>query len=206
MTAVKEKVERRLGEKLFLKPHRCTGPKCAHTRRSYPPGIHGKKRRRGLSEYGELLHNKQIVRHLYGLDDREVERYSNEASRRTGIFGTNFLRMLETRLDNVVFRLGFAESRRMAKQIVSHGHIQVNGRPVTIPSYRVRTGDTVAINEKSVGGGQFRELDLRLKNYEPPSWLGVDPSKKSGKVVRLPEAEDAGVTVDVTKVKEFYSR
>lgn len=208
MTRVLEKTERRLGEKLFLKAHRCSGPKCAHIRRAYPPGVHGKKksRRRGASEYGQLLHEKQVIRFLYGLDDKDLRRYSTKASSKSGVFGSNFLQMLERRLDNTVFRLGFTESRRIARQIVSHGHVLVGGRPVNIPSYQVKVGDIVSLKENLLSSPLFEGFDARIKNYEPPQWLALDRSIKKGAVVRMPQAEDARVTVDVTKVKEFYSR
>lgn len=209
MPRILEKVERRLGEKLFLKGSRCIGPKCASVRRAYPPGAHGKKkrgRRRGSSEFGSLLSEKQKVRYLYGLDDREVEKYSKKAASMPGVFSSNFLQLLETRLDNVLFRLGFTESRRIARQVVGHGHVLVNGRTVNIPSYRVRQEDAVALKEKIISSPLFSELGARLKNYEPPKWLTLDKAQKSGRVVRMPEAEDADITVDVTKVKEFYSR
>lgn len=220
MPKVLEKVERRLGEKLFLKGHRCASPKCAHIRRGYPPGAHGGRkgrgRRRGLSEYAELLREKQKVRYMYGLDDKDVSRYAKRAASRSGVFSSNFLCLLETRLDNVVFRLGFAESRRAARQLVSHGHITVNpalskksgagARTVTIPSYQVKPGDEISIKEHSLSSPLFSDLETRLKKYETPAWLEPDLAQKSGSVSRLPEAEDAGITMDITKIKEFYSR
>ncbi len=210
MARVLEKVERRLGEKLLLKGTRCLGPKCATVRRAYAPGAHGKKkggrRRRGGSEFGALLSEKQKVRYLYGLDDREVERYSKKAASMSGVFSSNFLELLETRLDNTLFRLGLTESRRIARQVVGHRHVTVNGKTVNIPSYRVRKGDVIALKERIVASPLFSELDARLKNYVPPAWLNLNPSQKKGEVVKMPEAEDAAITVDVTKVKEFYSR
>ncbi len=209
MPRVLEKVERRLGEKLLLKGSRCVGPKCASVRRAYPPGAHGKKRRgrkRGASEFGTLLAEKQKVRYLYGLDDGELERYSKKAASMPGVFSSNFLQLLETRLDNALFRLGFTESRRIARQVVSHGHVTVNGKTVNIPSYRVRKGEVISLKEKIISSPLFSELETRIKNYEPPQWLTLDRAKKSGEIVKMPEVEDAAVTVDVTKVKEFYSR
>lgn len=208
MPRVLEKTERRLGERLLLKGIRCSGPKCATVRRAYPPGAHGKKRgkRRGASEYGELLREKQKIRFLYGLDDREVERYSKKAARITGVFSSNFLRLLENRLDNVIFRLGLAESRRIARQLTSHGHVLVNGKRVSIPSYQVRAGDVIALREQILSSTLFYEFDARIKGYEAPRWLELDKAKKSGKVLRLPDAEDAATTIDIIKIKEFYSR
>lgn len=209
MSRVLEKVERRLGEKLLLKGERCAGPKCAVVRRGYPPGIHGKtrKRKRASSEYGVLLREKQKVRFLYGLDDKDVRRYTQEAAARPESFRTNFLKLLERRLDNVVFRLGLAESRRMARFLVNHGHITLNGRKVNIPSSRVKKGDVVAIKERSVSSVLFAYLDDRLKKYEPPLWLSLEKNKKTGKVTRLPdEAGDFQENIDLSKIKEFYLR
>lgn len=209
MPKILEKVERRLGEKLFLKGEHCAGPKCAAIRRGYPPGAHGKKRgsKRAGSEYGQMLREKQKVRFFYGLDDKEVERYSKEAAkRRRGLFSMELMRLLETRLDNAVFRLGFAESRRSARMMVSHGHITVNGRVLNIPSYHVKKGEEIAVKEISLASSLFGELETRLKKIETPRWLNLDKSKKSGKVISLPEAEDRKETFELAKVKEFYSR
>lgn len=209
MYKILEKTERRLGERLHLKGERCLGPKCALVRRSSPPGAHGKKRgrgRRNTSEFLTLMREKQKVRFLYGLDDREIERYSSNAAQRAGVYAANFLRMLETRLDNAVFRLGLADSRRIARQIVGHGHITVNGRRVTIPSYAVKPGDIISLQERSLVLPLFTPLAEKLKKFEAPKWLLLDPNKKSGTVKQWPDEDDARVVVDVTKIKEFYSR
>lgn len=209
MPRVLEKTERRLGERLLLKGIRCSGPKCATVRRAYPPGVHGKKRgkrRKGVSEYGELLREKQKIRFLYGLDDQDVERYSKKAARTVGLFSSNFLRLLESRLDNAIFRLGLTESRRIARQLTGHGHVLVNGKRVSIPSYQVRAGDVIALREQILSSPQFHEFDARIKGYEAPRWLELDKARKSGKVLHLPDAEDAATTVDIIKIKEFYSR
>jgi len=206
MPKVLEKAERRMGEKLLLKGERCSGPKCALVRRNYPPGAHGKKRKRGPSEYGSLLREKQKIRLIYGLDDKDVRRYSKEAAAKPGIFSSNFLQLLERRLDNVVFRLGFARSRREARHAVSYGHIILNDKTTTIPSVKLKKGDVVGIKEKTLKSSFFAELDVRLKKYETPKWLKLDKEKKTGALMSLPEADDAGITVDITKIKEFYSR
>ncbi len=202
-----EKVERRLGQKLGLKPERCSGPKCAAVRRAYPPGAHGKARRRAPSEYGELLREKQKVRFLYGIDDTKMRAYIAKAAGRTGFFTAHLVRLLESRLDNVVFRLGFAASRRAARHCVKYGHITVNGRKVTIPSYQVRREDSIGIRGESRGSALFTDLDLRLKKYEPPLWLALDKGAKVGTVAGdpLPEGEGAPMA-DLIKIKEFYSR
>ncbi|MBI2640645.1 MAG: 30S ribosomal protein S4 [Candidatus Sungbacteria bacterium] len=206
MPKILEKVERRLGEKLGLKAERCSGPKCALIRRGFPPGVHGKARRRGASEFAGLLREKQKVRFLYGLDDKDVKRYTEEAARRPGVFSSYFLEFLERRLDNAVFRLGFAESRRSARHLVSYGHITVNGKTVTIPSYRVRKGEIIAFKERSLRKGFLGELEQRLKKYQAPAWLALDSSRKEGTVVSNPLPEGVELTADVTKIKEFYSR
>ncbi|MDP3772405.1 MAG: 30S ribosomal protein S4 [bacterium] len=207
MPHIKEKVERRLGEKLFLKGERCTGPKCAATRRAYPPGVHGKRRtrRREGSEFGILLREKQKIRYLYGLDDKEIKRYSTIASARTGVFSVLFFRLLEGRLDNVVYRLGLAESRRSARQMVGHGHITVNGRLISAPSHQTSKGDVIALKERAERLGIAARITERLKKYEAPRWLSLDRAKKSGTISGIPET-DATVMIDPTKIKEFYSR
>ena len=202
-----EKTERRLGQKLGLKPERCSGPKCAAVRRAYAPGAHGKKRRRGASEYGELLREKQKVRFLYGLNDTEMRSYITKAAARQGFFTTNLLRLLESRLDNAVFRFGFAASRRAARHAVKYGHIAVNGKKVTIPSYQVKKGESVGIWGKSQKSTLFTNLDIRFKKYEPPHWLTLDKTAKVGTVAGVFEpAGGEALAADFIKVKEFYSR
>lgn len=206
---VLEKTERRLGDKLFLKGDRCVGPKCAAVRRAYPPGVHGKsgKRRRESSEYGSLLKEKQKVRFAYGLDDTELKSYISRAvSVKKGVFGSNVLRMLERRLDNAVYRLGFASSRRLARQAIVHGHVTVNGRAVRAPSYDLRTGDVIGLKERALKSGMFADIDDRLKSYNSPSWLQSDKTKKTGMVAREPEIDEAAMSIDIIKIKEFYSR
>lgn len=208
MGRVLEKVERRLGEKLFLKGEHCAGPKCAAVRRNYPPGAHGqkKKSRRARSEYGQLLREKQKVMFSYGLDDKDVERYSEKAVKHAGLFVEEFIKMIESRLDNVVWRFGFAESRRAARMLVGHGHITINGKIVNIPSYQVKRGDTVAVKEASLGSVLFADLDARLKKKETPRWFNLDKSKKAGTLIFPPETEDLRESIEFSKIKEYYSR
>ncbi len=206
MPRVLEKRERSLGERLFLKGDRCAGVKCVMVRRNYAPGAHGKRKRRASSEFSTLLREKQKVRFSYGIDDAAVRRYSNEAAFKKGVFSSNFWKMLESRLDNVVFRLGFSVSRRSAQQAITHGHIVVNGKAVTIPSYRVRPGDEVSLKERAFGLGLFADLENRLNKQQVPQWLELDPAKKIGKVIREPETETLETMFDATKIKEFYSR
>jgi len=201
-----EKRERSLGEKLFLKGDRCSGAKCVMVRRNYPPGIHGKRKRRAGSEYGTLLTEKQKVRFTYGVDDATIRRYSKEATLKKGVFSSNFWRILESRLDNVVFRLGFSVSRRAAQQVIVHGHICIHGKAVTIPSYRVRAGEVISVKERALAGGSFSDLENRLKKHQAPLWLELDSSKKTGTVLRAPEVEELETIFDVTKIKELYSR
>ncbi len=206
MTRVLEKVERRLGEKLLLKGERCAGPKCALVRKGYPPGAHGKRRSRGPSEFGRLLREKQKVRFLYGLDDGAIRRYTKAAVSKPGVFSSNFWRMLERRLDNVVFRLGLTVSRREAKHFIGHGHITVNGKTVTTPSYQVKKGDIIRPKDSSLKSPRFAELDLRWKKLEAPSWLRLDKAQRAATVLEAPATEELETQFDVIKIKEFYSR
>ncbi len=212
MTKVLEKVERRLGEKLFIKGDRCVGPKCALIRRSYAPGVHGKGkggkgRRREPSEFGSLFREKQKIRFTYGLDDKDLKKYINRAaSQKKGTFGANVLKLLERRLDNVIYRLGFADSRRMARQAIGHGHVMINGKRVSIPSYQIKKGNVISLKEQALKSGFFKGIDDKIRSYEAPRWLSLDKGKKSGIVTGDPEADDVQLSADITKVKEFYSR
>lgn len=209
MPRILEKTERRLGEKLFLKGERCFGPKCALARRAYAPGAHGKKksgRRRAASDFSRLLTEKQKIRFLYGLDDKDIERYAVSAGRMAGIFSQAFLHLLESRLDNAVFRLGITESRRAARQFVGHGNVQVNGRTVSIPSYRVRKGDVIAPKERATRMPLWAAFLERSKKHQPPAWLRWNPETHAGEVLASPEAIQPDVSADPVKIKEFYSR
>lgn len=206
MARILEKVERRLGEKLFLKGDRCIGPKCAAARRNYVPGVHGKqrRRRRESSEYGVLLKEKQKIRFQYGLDDGDVKRYSKKAAAQAGIFSENLMRMLESRLDTVVFRCGFSPSRRAARQMIVHGHVRINQKTVKIPSYEIRNGERITLKESSWKA--FEGLDARFKKQQLPSWLASNPDTREAQVIGKPEAQESSVMIDTTKIKEFYSR
>lgn len=194
-----------MGEKLFLKGERCFSQKCALTRRSYPPGIHGPKRRRSLSEYGLQLREKQKLRYIYGITETQLRNYFEKITGKEDK-SRSLLSMLEHRLDNVVYRLGFAKSRRTSRQIISHGHILVNGRKVDIPSYQVKKGDIIKIKKTSIKKGLFKDLSVHLKNYQVPSWLSLDKNKLIGKVIGEPTIQDIGEPAEVEKVIEFYSR
>ncbi len=195
---------RREGIKLYLKGERCDSPKCALERRPYPPGMR-RVRRAKLSDYGIRLREKQKVKRYYGVYERQFRRFFEMARRTKGATGDALLAILERRLDNVVHRLGFAVNRRQARQMVAHGHILVNGRRVTIPSYLVRPGDTITIKKASVR----EQVKERLENRksEIPGFLqltNVDPPE--GIVVRLPERDDVSIQVDVDKIVELLAR
>jgi len=202
------KLCRREGEKLFLKGERCLSPKCALERRSYPPGLHGRQAqyRRKVSEYGLQLRAKQRARRVYGVFERQFRRYFREAERRRGLTGTNLLILLESRLDNVVYRLGFAASRAQARQWVRHGHFEVNGRKVDIPSYLVQPGDVVAVRPNSKNKTNFTEVALDLEHRTAPDWLSRDDKAMLGRVLALPGREDIDVTLDERLIVEYYSR
>ena len=199
---------RREGEKLFLKGERCLSPKCALERRPYPPGLHGRQSqfRRKVSDYGLQLRAKQKARRVYGVLERQFRRYFREAERRRGLTGTNLLVILESRLDNVVYRLGFAASRPQARQLVRHGHFEVNGRKVNIPSYLVQPGDVVGVRTASRNKAIFKEIVLDLEHRAVPEWLSRDDITMSGRVMGQPEREDIDVSINEQLIVEYYSR
>jgi small subunit ribosomal protein S4 len=194
---------RREGTKLFLKGERCYTGKCAVDRRGYPPGQHGQGRKR-VSEYALHLREKQKARRTYGVLERQFRRYYDLAARRRGITGENLLQLLETRLDNVVYRLGFASSRPEARQLVLHGHFSVNGRKVTVPSYQVRPGDVVAIREGSRNLDKFK-ANLEVGRTTPP-WMTLDLEKMEGEILSLPTRDQIDVPVQEHLIVEYYSR
>ncbi|PIR89217.1 MAG: 30S ribosomal protein S4 [Candidatus Harrisonbacteria bacterium CG10_big_fil_rev_8_21_14_0_10_40_38] len=203
MFNTREKRERALGIKLGLKPHRCASQKCAHIRRPTRPGVHGNMRRR-LSDFGQQLQEKQKFQWSYGLKERTVRKLFVEALKNPSVTGDEFMSLLERRLDNVVYRLGFAPSRSMGRQYASHGHILVNGRKVDIPSYRVKVGDTISIREQSKSLKPFVELASSLAKYDPSVWLSLSSEKLEGKVLEFPKDFDA--IFDVSKVVDYYSK
>lgn len=204
------KLCRREGQKLFLKGERCLTPKCAVERRPYPPGQHGhdsQYRRGRASDYNLQLREKQKVRRIYGIMEAQFRRYYAAALRRPGMTGANLLCILESRLDNVVYRLGFADSRAHARQLVQHGHFTVNGRRTTIPSMLLRAGDEVRVREGSRKRPFFQGIREVLANRPPlPEWLGLDINTLTGRVVRAPERADIDLPVNEQLVVEFYSR
>lgn len=196
---------RREGEKLFLKGDRCFGDKCAIERRPYPPGQAGKKRPRD-SEYRLQLREKQKTKRIYGMLEKQFRSYYDVANRQPGVTGENLLRLLELRLDNVVYRLGFAKSRDEARQIVRHGHIRVNGSRVDIPSYRVRAGDLVSVAPKSKDLLVIKASIIASEHSSVPGWLEVDIEKLQGSVIALPARDQMDITVREHLIVELYSK
>ena len=194
---------RREGMKLFLKGERCLTEKCAVERRSYPPGEHGRGRIK-QSEYLLQLREKQKARRYYGILEQQFRGYYDKASRRSGITGEELLRMLETRLDNVVYRLGFAASRAQARQLIRHGHFQVGGRRVNIPSYQVKPNDVVSLKQGSPVEQVVRDATDLTASVAP--WLQADHDNLTGKVLRLPERADIDAPVQEQLIVELYSK
>jgi len=198
-----------LGTKLFLKGEKCFTPQCPLIRKPYPPGTRGKRKAKPLSEYGKELREKQKLKNWYNLRETQFKNYVKEALEKKGqVEDTSvfLIQKLEKRLDNVIFRLGFAKSRAQARQMVSHRHFMVNGRVVNIPSYQVKIGDKISIREGSKKKKIFEGLKMSLKKYQPPSWLKIDPEKLEGEVIKEPTVEEAGVPVELSAVFEFYSK
>ena len=191
--------------KLFLKGDRCFKDKCAIERRNYAPGQHGRRRSKVLG-YGLQLREKQKVKRIYGLLERQFRLYFQEAERKTGITGENLLRRLEQRLDNVVYSLGFASSRAQARQLVRHGHIEVNGKKLNIPSYQVRKGDAIQVREKSRKNNQIRQAVETASGRGIPSWLELDPENIRGTVLDLPKREDIRLPIQEQLIVELYSK
>ena len=196
---------RREGMKLFLKGDRCFKDKCAIERRNYAPGQHGRRRSKVLG-YGIQLREKQKVKRIYGVLERQFRLYFKEAARRGGITGENLLRQLEQRLDNVTYSLGFASSRAQARQLVRHGHIEVNGRKLNIPSYQVRKGDLIAVREKSRKNDLIRQSIETAAGRGVPIWLQLVPEQFQGSVIDLPKREDIRLPIQENLIVELYSK
>jgi small subunit ribosomal protein S4 len=191
--------------KLFLKGDRCFKEKCAFERRGYAPGQHGRRRSK-IQGYGIQLREKQKVKRTYGVLEKQFRNYFAKAAQRKGITGTTLLQMLEQRLDNVVYRLGFASSRSMARQLVSHGHITMNGRKVTIPSALAKPGSVVALREKSRKNEQIKICLDTAKGRGVPSWLELDADQFQGTVRQLPEREEITMPIQEQLIVELYSK
>jgi small subunit ribosomal protein S4 len=194
---------RREGEKLFLKGERCLTEKCSVERRAYPPGEHGRGRQK-QSEYRLQLREKQKARRYYGVLEKQFRSYYDKASRQPGVTGENLLRLLESRLDNVLVRLGFAGSRRQARQLILHGHWTVNGRRVNIPSYQVRPDDVIAMRASSGAANSVREATDLVSAV--PAWLQADHDGLTAKVLRQPERSEISVPVQEQLIVELYSK
>ena len=197
---------RREGVKLFLKGERCYTDKCAIERRAYPPGQHGQFSRRKVSEYGLQLREKQKARRIYGILEKQFHNYFTKAERQKGVKGENLIRFLERRLDNVVFRLGFAASRVEARQLVTHNHFTINGHKANIPSILVQEGDVIQVKEKSMKSPKFIELKENLVHRTPPEWLDLDKENMVGRVVALPSKEHLDFPLEEHLIVELYSR
>lgn len=198
---------RRAGEKLFLKGERCYSVKCPLLRKPYAPGMHRRKVSRfALSEYGQQLLEKQKAKLIYGLNEAQLRRYFREALKSKEATDEVLFKKLELRLDNVVFRLGFASSRRGARQLISHGHILVNDRKVTIPSFHLKKGDIIKIRPQSLNKAPFKNLANTLKKYQPPTFLSLDAEKLIGKVISEPSLKELTPTIDFSQIVEFYAK
>lgn len=199
---------RREGMKLFLKGSRCLSPKCAMEKRAYAPGDHGRQAqfRRQVSDYGQQLREKQRLRRIYGVLEQQFRRYYELAERMRGQTGANLVTLLERRLDNVIYRLGLAESRAQARQLVSHGHIDLNGRRTDASSALVAVGDVIAVRERSRGNAYFSELREVLEHQNVPAWLSMNVEEMSAVVNALPTRESIDIPVNEQLVVEYYSR
>jgi small subunit ribosomal protein S4 len=197
---------RRSGEKLFLKGSRCYTPKCEIDKRNKPPGQGTGRRRRRISDRGLQLREKQKARFTYGTLERQFQKTFNLAEKQTGITDENLLVLLERRLDNVVYRLGFADSRRQARQLVRHGHIILNGHKTNIPSYLVKEGDTVGWREGSRNTEYYKTLAANIEGKTVLAWLSLDRQNLTGQVLAMPTPEQIGATFDAKAITEYYSR
>lgn len=195
---------RREGQKLFLKGERCYGSKCSIDRRAYAPGQHGQSRKSKISNYGLQLREKQKAKRFYGVLETQFRNYFEKAAKKKGVTGETLLIFLETRLDNVIFRMGFASSRKEARQLVNHNHFTVNGKKVNIPSYQVEAGDVIKVKEKSTSSPKFKEIkDMAIST---PAWIAVDTDKLEGKVIALPRREEIDTPIAEHLIVELYSK
>ena len=207
-TGPREKIERRLGEKLYLKGERSYSQKSAVTKKPYPPGMHGQKGSRKTSEFAQQLKSKQKVKNIYRLLEKQFKNYIKASINSKQEPYKYILKKLENRLDNVVFRMGFGQSRDQARQLVNHGHILVNNRRVTIPSFEVKIGDELKVREGSLKSSFFTTLmPIWLRKYDAPAWITLDKEKMTAKIKGLPTLPESGISVgDLQAIIEFYSR
>jgi len=202
------KLCRREGEKLYLKGDRCYSPKCAYERRDYAPGMHGRKRsfRRKVSDYGLQLREKQKTRRIYGVMERQFRRYFEAALQHKGVTGAELLITLERRLDNIVYRLGFASSRNQARQLILHGHFMLNEQRARTPSMLGSENDIVTVRERSRALQYFKDVEKELEHMTTPEWLSLDAASMAGRVQYLPSREQLDVPIREQLIVEFYSR
>jgi len=212
-TKPKCKICRRVGKKLFLKGDKCNTAKCPMTVKPYPPGIKGKRRLGGLSEYGRQLKEKQRLKNWYGLSEKQFKNYVVEVLERSrrgasalGNAQEALIKNLETRLDNTVYKLGFATSKVKARQMVTHGHFAVNGKTVDIPSMHLKKGDKITVRAVSMGKTAFKDMPAILKKIQPPLWLMLDPEKMEGEVIGYPTIDMAAPPAEIQAIFEFYSK
>ena len=197
---------RRAGEKLFLKGERCYTAKCAIVKRNYPPGFHGPKGKKRLTDYGSQLNEKQKARRQYNLLEKQFKLIFEKARAKKGNTGDNFLELLERRFDNVIYRLGWASSRSQARQMINHGLFTINDRKVNIPSYTVKTGDVIKIKSNKKQAKIFNGLSEKLKKHEVPGWLNMDAKELTAKVLHKPDIAALKPNFDVQMIIEYYSR
>lgn len=200
----KEKKERSLGEHLHLKGFRCQSPKCALVRRPFKPGPHGQKRGKPLSDFGKQLKEKQKFKLSYGIDDSNLRKLLDEASRSQASTVKKLIELVERRLDNVIFRLGFAASRSQGRQLIIHGHVFVNKRRVRSPGFSVKVNDVIHVREESKEKATFKNLKESLKNFEQPAWLSLDKEKLEGRIVGLPT--EAELPVEINLLVESFNK
>ncbi len=215
-TNSKCKLCRRAGEKLFLKGDRCSTPKCAVVRKPYAPGMHGGTNRsfrgggrgRGLSEFGKQLAEKQKIKRMYGVSEQQFKKHLSDAMQQKGVVSDNLLIRLESRFDNIIYRLGLASSRAQARQMVNHSTFLVNGRTLDVPSAKLRTGDEISVKKQKAAKLYMKELKaiLRKKDKEVLSWLSFDPKTMTGKVLSSPSKDEINSSLDTHLIIEFYSR
>ncbi|PLX22198.1 30S ribosomal protein S4 [Candidatus Parcubacteria bacterium] len=198
---------RRAGEKLFLKGERCNTAKCAIVKRNYPPGFHGSSQgRKRLTEYATQLIEKQKAKRTYMLLEKQFKLTFDRAQKTQGNAGDNLFKLLELRLDNVIYRLGLASSRNQARQIVSHAHITVDGKKVNIPSYSLKTGEVIKIRKSSSSNKYFRDISEKVKGREIPGWLNFDLKAMEAKILHEPSKEDINTKINAQMIVEFYSK
>lgn len=202
----KERLSRRIGQNLFLKGERSLSQKHAMIRNPFPPGMHGRARRRGMSDFGTHLKEKQKMKYTYGIAERQLRRYFEESRKKVGNTAEALYQKLEFRLDNAVYRAGFTISRTIARHTVSHGHFYVNGKRVDLPSYGVKKGDVISIAPQSAGIAQFKDAAQMLKQHASAPWLSVDKEKFTATVNAHPQLEEAEVEYSLQMIVESYSR